>query len=70
MMATGETDAKNLACLGVSCYGFFAMRLPEKKDFMRMIPRYHERIPIDALAFGMQVLHDVLADFCSRAKEL
>ncbi|MGB9834403.1 MAG: M20/M25/M40 family metallo-hydrolase [bacterium] len=70
MMATGATDAKHLARLGVPCYGFSPMKLPEKMDFMRMIHGHNERIPIDALAFGVQVLYDVVANFCSRAEEL
>lgn len=66
MMMTGGTDAKHLARAGIPCYGFSPMRLPPGMDFMGMIHGHNERIPIDALAFGVRVLYEVVETYCSR----
>ena len=66
MMMSGGTDAKHLARLKIPCYGFSPMRLPREMDFLGMIHGHNERIPIDALAFGVQSLYQVVLDFCKR----
>ncbi len=66
MMMVGGTDAKHLARAGIPCYGFSPMRLPPDMDFLRMAHGHNERIPVDALAFGVQVLYEVVTDFCFR----
>lgn len=66
IMMVGGTDAKHLGRAGIPCYGFSPMRLPPEMDFLAMIHGHNERIPIDALAFGVRVLYEVVRDFCSR----
>lgn len=66
MMMSGGTDAKHLARIGIPCYGFSPMRLPPEMDFLGMVHGHNERIPIDALAFGTQVLYEVVTEYCSR----
>lgn len=64
MMMVGGTDAKHLARAGIPCYGFSPMRLPPDMDFLHIAHGHNERIPVDALAFGVQVLYEVVTDFC------
>jgi len=66
MMMTGGTDAKHLARVGIPCYGFSPMRLPPDMDFLGMVHGHNERIPIDALVFGVRVLYEVVEQYCSR----
>lgn len=68
MMMPGATDAKHLARAGIPCYGFSPMRLPPTIDFMGMIHGHNERIPVEALAFGVQVLYEVTEDYCAAAE--
>jgi len=66
MMMTGGTDAKHMARIGIPCYGFSPMRLPPEMDFLGMVHGHNERIPIDALAFGVRVLYEVVETFCKK----
>jgi acetylornithine deacetylase/succinyl-diaminopimelate desuccinylase-like protein len=66
MVMVGGTDAKHLARAGIPCYGFSPMRLPPEIDFLGMVHGHNERIPIEALAFGVQVLYKVVEAYCSR----
>lgn len=66
MMMVGGTDAKHLARAGIPCYGFSPMRLPADMNVLGMAHGHNERIPIEALAFGVQVLYEVVEDFCSQ----
>ncbi len=65
MMMAGATDAKHLARIGIPCYGFSPMRLPPGMDVLKMAHGHNERIPVDALAFGVQTLYEVVEDFCA-----
>jgi acetylornithine deacetylase/succinyl-diaminopimelate desuccinylase-like protein len=57
------TDAKWFAKLGIRCFGFSPLRLPPELDFSGMFHGIDERVPTDALAFGVRVL-DRLLDIC------
>ena len=61
-MLGGGTDNKHLAKLGVTGYGFAPLRLPAELDFTGMFHGVDERVPVDALTFGVRVLHRFLAD--------
>ena len=65
MLLTGATDAKHVARLGTVCYGFSPMRLPPGEDFMTRVHGHDERLAIDTLAFGVQVLFDTVREFCT-----
>lgn len=59
-MLGGGTDNKHLAALGISGYGFAPLRLPAELDFTGMFHGVDERVPVDALQFGVRVLHRFL----------
>jgi acetylornithine deacetylase/succinyl-diaminopimelate desuccinylase-like protein len=55
-MLSGGTDAKAFARLGIRCFGFSPLRLPPELDFASLFHGVDERVPIDALRFGTEVL--------------
>ena len=55
-MLSGGTDNKSLARLGIAGYGFAPLRLPAGLDFAGMFHGVDERVPIDALRFGVRAL--------------
>ncbi|QUR67955.1 M20/M25/M40 family metallo-hydrolase [Mycobacterium spongiae] len=55
-MLSGGTDAKAFARLGIRCFGFSPLRLPPELDFASLFHGVDERVPIDALKFGTEVL--------------
>jgi acetylornithine deacetylase/succinyl-diaminopimelate desuccinylase-like protein len=57
------TDAKHFSKLGIRCFGFSPLRLPPELDFAGMFHGIDERVPLDALQFGVRVL-DRLLDEC------
>jgi acetylornithine deacetylase/succinyl-diaminopimelate desuccinylase-like protein len=66
MMITPGTDAKALAELGIPCYGFAPLRLEPDVPFLSLFHGHDERVPVSALAFGLPVLADVVAQFVVR----
>ena len=59
-LMSGGTDNKALAKLGITGYGFAPLRLGPELDFPAMFHGVDERVPLDALAFGREVLGDLL----------
>jgi acetylornithine deacetylase/succinyl-diaminopimelate desuccinylase-like protein len=59
-MLPGGTDAKAFARLGIRCFGFAPLRLPPELDFAALFHGVDERVPVDALKFGTQVLEHLL----------
>ena len=55
-MLSGGTDNKAFDKLGIAGYGFSPMRLPADLDFSALFHGVDERIPVDALRFGVRVL--------------
>ena len=53
---TGGTDAKQFSRLGVTGYGFSPLRLPPGFDYQALFHGVDERVPVDALRFGVRVL--------------
>ncbi len=62
-MLSGGTDNKALATLGIKGYGFAPLQLPPELDFPGMFHGVDERVPLDALVFGRQVLTDLLLNY-------
>jgi acetylornithine deacetylase/succinyl-diaminopimelate desuccinylase-like protein len=60
---SGGTDAKSFARLGIRCFGFSPLQLPPDLDFAGMFHGVDERVPVDALRFGVRVLDDFI-DLC------
>ncbi|WP_017598023.1 M20/M25/M40 family metallo-hydrolase, partial [Nocardiopsis lucentensis] len=52
----GGTDAKVFARLGIDCYGFSPMRLPEGMDYPGLLHGVDERVPLEGLRSGVGVL--------------
>jgi acetylornithine deacetylase/succinyl-diaminopimelate desuccinylase-like protein len=59
-MLSGGTDAKAFARLGIRCFGFIPLRLPPELDFAALFHGVDERVPVEALKFGTQVLANFL----------
>jgi acetylornithine deacetylase/succinyl-diaminopimelate desuccinylase-like protein len=53
---SGGTDNKNFSEAGVVGYGFAPLRLPAELDFAGMFHGVDERVPLDALRFGVRTL--------------
>jgi acetylornithine deacetylase/succinyl-diaminopimelate desuccinylase-like protein len=50
------TDAKAFSRLGIQGYGFSPLQLPPDLDFTALFHGVDERVPIDAVVFGVRVL--------------
>ncbi len=59
-MLSGGTDAKAFAKLGIRCFGFAPLRLPPDLDFSALFHGVDERVPVEALHFGTNVLEHFL----------
>ncbi|WP_433177284.1 M20/M25/M40 family metallo-hydrolase [Actinoallomurus sp. CA-150999] len=57
---SGGTDAKSFATLGIRCFGFAPLKLPKDMDFSGMFHGIDERVPVDGLRFGVNVLDHFL----------
>lgn len=55
-----STDNKHLAPLGIEGYGFVPLRVPDEFDVFGHFHAVDERVPVDALHFGADVLDRVL----------
>ncbi|CAL9371847.1 M20/M25/M40 family metallo-hydrolase [Streptomyces sp. enrichment culture] len=53
---SGGTDAKQFSRLGITGYGFAPLKLPEGIDYQAMFHGVDERVPVEALHFGVHVL--------------
>jgi acetylornithine deacetylase/succinyl-diaminopimelate desuccinylase-like protein len=53
---SGGTDAKSFERLGMRCFGFSPLLLPADLDFASMFHGIDERVPTEALRFGVRVL--------------
>ena len=42
------------------CFGFAPLRLPPELDFISLFHGVDERVPVESLEFGCQVLDDFL----------
>lgn len=55
-MLSGGTDAKQFHRLGIRCFGFSPLKLPADFNFSALFHGIDERVPVDALQFGVRVL--------------
>ncbi|PSL01164.1 acetylornithine deacetylase/succinyl-diaminopimelate desuccinylase-like protein [Haloactinopolyspora alba] len=53
---SGGTDAKQFSRLGITGYGFAPLQLPPGFDYGALFHGVDERVPVDALDFGVRVL--------------
>ena len=59
-LLSAGTDNKALSMLGIRGYGFAPLQLPADLDFPALFHGVDERVPLDALVFGTDVLTDLL----------
>ena len=62
-MSTAFTDAKWLSRLGIRCYGFSPLQLPDDLDFTALFQGVNERVPVAALEFSVRVLRHLFDDY-------
>jgi acetylornithine deacetylase/succinyl-diaminopimelate desuccinylase-like protein len=53
---SGGTDAKQFSRLGITGYGFSPLKLPVGFDYQALFHGVDERVPVEALHFGVRVL--------------
>jgi acetylornithine deacetylase/succinyl-diaminopimelate desuccinylase-like protein len=61
-LMSGGTDAKHFRKLGMRSYGFAPLRLPADLDFTALFHGVDERVPTDALEFGVRVMDRFLEE--------
>jgi acetylornithine deacetylase/succinyl-diaminopimelate desuccinylase-like protein len=61
-LMSGGTDAKSFSLLGMRCYGFSPLLLPPDLNFAALFHGIDERVPVEALKFGVRVLERVLSN--------
>lgn len=60
-LMSGGTDAKSFQQLGMRCFGFSPLQLPADLDFAALFHGIDERVPTEALRFGVRVLDRLIA---------
>ena len=60
MLQAGVTDARHLARAGVQSYGYLPLQLPEDFEITPLIHAADERVPADALQFGVDAILRVI----------
>jgi acetylornithine deacetylase/succinyl-diaminopimelate desuccinylase-like protein len=55
-MVSAGTDAKSFSLLGIRNFGFSPLMLPPDLDFTSLFHGIDERVPVDALKFGVRTL--------------
>ncbi|MCL2551245.1 MAG: M20/M25/M40 family metallo-hydrolase [Actinomycetia bacterium] len=66
---SGGTDAKQFSRLGITGYGFSPLKLPPGYDYWALFHGVDERVPVDALHFGVRVLDRFLRGTAAPAGE-
>jgi acetylornithine deacetylase/succinyl-diaminopimelate desuccinylase-like protein len=61
-MMMGGSDNKHLVALGISGYGFAPLKLPADLDFSALFHGIDERVPIESLEVGADVVEQFLLD--------
>jgi acetylornithine deacetylase/succinyl-diaminopimelate desuccinylase-like protein len=62
-VAAGVTDARFFTRLGIQTYGFTPLKLPDNFNFVRTIHAADERVPVDAIEFGVRAISSALQKF-------
>jgi len=63
-MLTGATDAKHIVRLGTRVYGFSPVRYDPNVQVFGLAHAHDERIAVESIGFGTQVLFEVTRRFC------
>ena len=62
-MVGGFTDGRMFSRLGIQNYGFLPMKLPPGTNFSATVHAADERVPVEALEFGVQAVSTILERF-------
>jgi acetylornithine deacetylase/succinyl-diaminopimelate desuccinylase-like protein len=62
-LTVGVTDGRFFGRLGIQTYGFLPLRLPEGFHMAKLIHAADERVPIEALDFGVEALYRAIQRF-------
>jgi acetylornithine deacetylase/succinyl-diaminopimelate desuccinylase-like protein len=62
-LMVGVTDGRFFGRLGIQTYGFLPLRLPEDFAMAKLIHSADERVPIEALHFGVEAVYRALQRF-------
>jgi acetylornithine deacetylase/succinyl-diaminopimelate desuccinylase-like protein len=60
---TGTSDSRWFARLGIQTYGFTPMSLPREFKFLETVHAADERIPVEAVEFGTEMLYRLIQRF-------
>ena len=63
LLVSGGTDGRFFSRLQIQTYGFMPMDLPADFDFLPMLHAADERIPVHAVQFGTDKIHQALGRF-------
>ena len=63
LLLSSPTDGRLFSRLGIQTYGFLPMNLPPDFKFWQLVHEANERIPVEALAFGSNILYEVMQRF-------
>ena len=63
LLMAGATDARHFSRLGIQTYGFTPMKMPPGFDFWKLAHGADERIPVEALDFGIEAIYKLLQRF-------
>jgi acetylornithine deacetylase/succinyl-diaminopimelate desuccinylase-like protein len=63
MLMPGVTDGRHFAKLDIQTYGFTPMKMPPGFDFWKLAHAADERVPIEALDFGVAAISKLLQRF-------
>lgn len=63
LLLSGVTDGRFFAQLGIQTYGFTPMQLPPDFNFSSTIHAADERIPVEAVGFGAEMIFQALQRF-------
>jgi len=59
------TDARFLSLAGIQTYGFLPLRLPADFEPLSLIHAADERVPADALSFGVEAIGRAIARYAA-----
>jgi acetylornithine deacetylase/succinyl-diaminopimelate desuccinylase-like protein len=64
VLAPFATDAKHTTKLGIPTYGFSPLRLGPDEPFLELFHGDDERVPLEALRWGLPALYEVVMRYC------
>jgi acetylornithine deacetylase/succinyl-diaminopimelate desuccinylase-like protein len=63
MLQAGVTDARFLSRAGIQTYGYLPLKLPQDFEPFPLIHNADERVPAEALAFGVEAIRQAIARY-------